>query len=253
MYSGPPASRILPSRLGQLRDTDQVLEQVGQRDRRGLRLHPAGRHHRRQVIDEVAHHLVGGGACPDDDAGADLGHRDGAGTQLLAGLHARDEVLGVRVGRDEPAEVDDAPDAGARRRRREVRRRLEVDAAEVLAGGHRVHEVVGGVDTGQGGVERVGRQRIGLDDLGTLPVPRLEHAAAARSGAHAPAARQEFGHEIRADVAAGAEDQRQRACRVREVHAPRIPSVGVARIARDRSRASAGVGHAPHRRRGARR
>ena len=227
-----------PGRLGVRRDADQVLDQVRERDRRRLRLHPARRHHHRQVVDEVADHLVGGGARTDDDAGAQLGDRHRARAQRVAGLLARDEVLGLGVGRHQPAEIDDAADAARGGGAREVLRRLEVEPAEVAAGGHRVDEVVRGVDAGERGCERFRLQRVGLDQLDVLPLPRLEHLHVARGGAHADAARDERGHEVGADVAAGAEHQRQRR-RVEDV-AERTSADG----------ASAGRGRGGARRRG---
>ena len=197
-------------RLGQRGDADQVLDQVGQRDRRRLRLHPARRHHHRQVVDEVADHLVGGGAGADDDAGAQFGHRNGPGAQRVAGLLARDQVLGLGRGRHESAEIDDAPNAASGGRTREVLGRLDIELAEVAARRHRVDEVVRGVDAGERGHERFRLQRIGLHQLDAAPGARLQHLDVARGGAHAAPSGDEGGHEVGADVAAGAEHQRQR-------------------------------------------
>jgi hypothetical protein len=174
-------------------------------------LHPARRDHQRQVVDQVAHHLVGRGTGADDDAGAQLGDRHRAPAQRLAGLHARDQVLGVGVLRHQAAEVDDAADAGRGGGAGEVLRRHEVEPAEVAAGGHRMHQVVGDVDAGERGGERLRLQRVAADQVDRTPhgivAARLQHLEAARRGAHAPALAEQPRHQVRADVAAGAEDQ----------------------------------------------
>lgn len=80
-------------RLGQPGDRDEVGEQIGQRDGRRHRAYPRRRHHHRQVVHEVADHLVRRGPGADDHAGADLGYRHGALAQHVPGLRARQQVL----------------------------------------------------------------------------------------------------------------------------------------------------------------
>ena len=86
-------------------------------------------------------------------------------------------------------------------------RGLQVQAAEVAAGGHGMHQVVGRVHALQRGGQGFGLQRVGHHDLHPGPVPRLEHGARAPGGAHRHAFAQQPRHQMRADIAAGAEDQ----------------------------------------------
>ena len=71
--------------------------------------------HARQVVDEVADHLVGRRAGPDDDASAYLGDRHAACPQPVSGLLARNQVFRLGIRRHEAAHLDDAPDARIRR------------------------------------------------------------------------------------------------------------------------------------------
>ena len=91
--------------------------------------------------------------------------------------------------------------------RAKLPRGLEIEAAEVLARRHRVDEVVGDVDAGERGRERVGLQRIGLDQLDAFPgcassTLRLRAAARTRR-----ARGEQRGDEVGADVAARAEHE----------------------------------------------
>ncbi len=203
------ATRVVhpASGLVDVPDAHQVFEQVGERDGRGLRLHPLRREHERQVVDQVADHLVRGRAGPDDDAGADFRDRYRALPQPLAGLAAGHEMLGVRVVRNQSAQIDDAAHARGSRRAREVFRGLQVEAAEIAPGSHRMDEVVGHVDAVQRRRERLRPQRVGLDDVHAGPAARLEHLAIAPRGANRAALAQQPDDEIGADIAGRTENQ----------------------------------------------
>ena len=108
---------------------------------------------------------------------------------------------------DQPAEVDDAAHAGLRRGGREMLGGLQVQAAEVGAGGHGMDEVVGGVHTLQRGGQGFGLQRIGDHDFHPGPVPRVEDGARAPGRTHRHAFAQQPRHQVGADIAAGTEDQ----------------------------------------------
>ena len=160
------------------------------------------------MVDEVAHHFVGGRAGADDDARAHLGDRHAARAQPVAGLLARHEVLGRRVAGHEAAEIDDALDACSRGRAREIVGGLEIEAGEIPACRHRVDEVVGDVDVGESGGEGVRRQGIGLDEVDAFPGLCGEHVAVAGGRAHASGASgKKRGDEVGADIAARAEDE----------------------------------------------
>ncbi len=160
------------------------------------------------MVDEVAHHFVGGRAGADDDARANLGDGHGARAQPVAGLLARQQVLGRRVARHEAAEIDDALDTCGRGRAREVVGGLEIEAGESLACRHRVDEVIGNVDIGESRRERGGLQRIGLDQVDAFPWLRGEHLAVAGRSAHgANAGGEQRGDEVGADVSARSEDE----------------------------------------------
>ena len=92
--------------------------------------------------------------------------------QRLLDLQAAGQVRrGGRVGRDQPAEVDDAPHAGGARGRGEALRGRRSRSANVPdpvgAGLHRVDEEVGDVDAVERLVEPVAGHRVAADDLGT--------------------------------------------------------------------------------------
>ena len=98
------------------RGTDQVAQHVADRDRLDPGVQPARHDHRRQPLGQVAEHLEGHRAGPDDHRCLQDGGRDAAGEEDLADLPAgrqmRGELLLIRA---EPAEVDDPADAGLAR------------------------------------------------------------------------------------------------------------------------------------------
>ena len=199
----------LARRVVDVGDRDQVGEQVVERDRRRDRLHPARRHHDGQVIDQVADDFVRGGAGSDDHAGAQFGHRDAAGTQDVTGFGARAQMFRAGVGGDQPAEVDDAPDARRGRCRPEVARCFAVQCTEAAACGHRMHQVIGDVDALQRGGERLRLQGVGGDARHVGPAAGLEHLDVAGGRADALACGQQARHQVGADVAARAENELQ--------------------------------------------
>ncbi len=204
---GPAGVQHLARRFVDEGHAHHVLEQVLQRDRRRLRLHPLRRHHQRQVVHQVADHLVGRRAGANDDAGPDLGDGHRAAAQPLAGVAARHQVLGVGLVGHQAAQVDDAAHAGSGRGGSEVLGGLQVQAAEVAPGGHRVHQVPGGVDALERSTQRRRLQRVGLDELGTGPIARLQHLQVARRRPHREAFARQTGHQVAAHVPGGAEDE----------------------------------------------
>ena len=107
--------------------------------------------------------------------------------QQLRDLVAAAQVLGVL--RAEPAEVDHALDAGARRGLGEVDGGLAVLGGEVAAAAHRVDEVVGGL----GALERLGQARARQH----VALARVALArAAAAEGADVMTAREQLVDEL---------------------------------------------------------
>lgn len=99
--------------------------------------------HEGEFFGEVADDLEGGGAGADDDGGAEGGDRDGSLAEDVVYLFAGAEVGGEVSIWDEAGEVDDLV---AFDPRGEVLGAGGFAFFEVLAGAHRVEEVVGGVD-----------------------------------------------------------------------------------------------------------
>ena len=124
--------------------------------------------------------------------------------------------------RHDPAEVHDAAHAGGLAGLARVLGRAPLDRHEVAAGPHHVHEVEDDVGPGEHRPERLGPQHVGRDALDALPLPRLEHGCVARHGAHVPAGRRERRRQVRAHVAARAEDDGDAAWRRRGVGGVRI-------------------------------
>ncbi len=140
--------------LGCLQHAHEVPDDVGDRDRLGPGVHPARGDHRRQVRDQLAGHLPGHPAVPDDDAGPQHGHRDPALAQQPLHLAAAAEVVGQVVGvLPETAQVDDPahPGVGGRPAERAGGVRVLVHEVGVPEA---VHQVVGGVAALQGRAQR---------------------------------------------------------------------------------------------------
>ena len=95
--------------------------------------------------------------------------------------------------------------------RPKFRGRFAIERAEAAARGHRMHEVERDVDALQRCRERLRPQRVGGDEFDARASARASRTSRiARGGAHALAGRQQARHEVRADVAARAEDEVQR-------------------------------------------
>ena len=93
--------------------TDEVAQHVAHRDGLDAVVDPARRDHGGQPLREVAHHLEGRAARPEDDGRLEHRGRHAAGQEDVTDLPARLEVRGERlVGRVQAAEVDDAPHPG---------------------------------------------------------------------------------------------------------------------------------------------
>ena len=194
---------------GRLRggETHEVLDEVVEGDGLGEGAHPAGRDHDGQVVDEVADDLEGGGARADDDPRADLGDGHGAGAQHVARLAAGGEVGGGHPARLQPAEVNDALHAGGLGGLARVLSGPAVALGEVRAGGHRVHEVVDGVDAREGGGQGVGVEGVGLRKLDAGPLASLQRLEPPSRGPDGVSRRQQPGYKVAADVAGCAQNQ----------------------------------------------
>ena len=109
---------------------DEVADHVVDRDRLGPGAHPAGRDHRRQVVDQLPGHLPGDAAGADDDAGAQHGHRHAGRAEQALDLAPAAQVRGERlVVAAEAAEVDDLLHPGRGGGRTEGARGLGVERA----------------------------------------------------------------------------------------------------------------------------
>jgi hypothetical protein len=185
----------------------QVVEQLVECQGGRSRVDPARRDHHRQVRHEIAHHLEGGGARPDDDAGPELGDRHRPLSEDLPGLDPGGQMHGVDLRGCQATEIDDAPDPGGRRGIGEVARREPVAGRKIGAGHHRMDEVVGDADAIQRPAQGRGLERVGGNELDTPPALGLERGEPSGSGAHAmPVPGQPCG-QVAADIAAGTEDQ----------------------------------------------
>ena len=200
-----------PAASGSSGDGDQVGEQVGQRDGRRARAHPGRRDHHRQVVHEVADHLVGRRARADDHAGAHLGDRHralraaprrsrrataGAASAGWAGSGRRGRRCAARRRRRRPARSSPRPRGRWRRSRcrrpssaRGSRRRRRPRAPRAASPGR---------------ARRPARARR-RTSRGPSSTSTLRAVARTRR----PAA-QQLGHEVAADVAARAEHHVQR-------------------------------------------
>src|SRR5687768_3023927 len=72
----------------------------------------------------------------------------------------------------QPAEVDDAGDAGGGGGAAKIPRSAPIERRESRTGGHGVHQVVGGVHAGERRTERRLVEAIALDDFGRRPARR---------------------------------------------------------------------------------
>ena len=100
----------------QVEGADEVVQDVGDRDRLGAVRQPRhGRQHG-HALGEVADHLEARRARADHDRRLECGGRDRAGEEHVRHLGPRREVPRRRARRPQPAQVDDTSHAGGRRR-----------------------------------------------------------------------------------------------------------------------------------------
>jgi hypothetical protein len=197
-----------PAHLRAVERAGEVVEDVADADRLAAGAHPARRDHHRQALSEVAEDLERGAAGADDHRRPELRDGDAVGRQLGAGLVAAGQVvreIGLVVA--QAAEVNDPRDAGPPCLAGEVAGGPAIPLGEpVLAGTHRVGQVVGDLDPlerrGQGG--RV--QQVGGDDA-VVGEARRQRSRVAAHEDQVVAARPQQGDEAPADVAAGADDE----------------------------------------------
>lgn len=191
---------------------DEVAQDVADGDGLDAGADPAGGDHDGEPFGQVAQHFEGGRAGADDDGGAqDSARHPGAEedlTDLGAGAQVRGQVADRDPRRGEPAEVDDAPDAGRTGLFGEDAGSGAVAVLESGSGAEGVDEVVGDVDAVQGRCDGLGVGDIAADDLGA-PGPRVVAQLLGGPG-QAPDAvsgLQELGHQAASDVTGGSGDQ----------------------------------------------
>ena len=190
----------------------QRLQQVGEQivDPDRLRRHrdPARRDEDREVLHERADHLEREAAGADHDRRAQLDHRNARvaqqATDLEPAAQVRRELLALVR---ETAEVDDPPHARGARRRAEVSRRTPVLLLEAAGRPHRVDQVVGRLDAGQGLGQALARDDVARDDLRLRGDPRRQMLGLARQAADPMSAVLESPQQPPAHVAGGARQQ----------------------------------------------
>ena len=183
---------------------EEVGDQVLDRDRLGLRPHPARRDHDGQPLDEGSDHLERQAPGAEDDRGAELDGRDAGSGQQAADLLAAREVRRQGASRSEPSEVDDPPHARHVGRLAEARRRPPVRLFEPAPDSHRMDEVVGDIAPGESTVERCRVLDVARHDLDPGSRAVLERLGPPDEAPDVVAASLESGQKPAADIAGGA-------------------------------------------------
>jgi hypothetical protein len=130
---------------------------------------PAGRHHHREPLGELADHLEARGAVADDDRRPEGRQVERPLAEDVLDLAARAEVRREAVALlAETAQVDHPLDAGGVGGLDEVAGRAAVALGELAARLHRVDEVVGGLDALEGGLEAPRFEQVPLRDVDSL-------------------------------------------------------------------------------------
>ena len=200
--------------------TDQVVQNVADRDGLYARVEPARCDHDGHPLGQVTQHFKGRGPRPENDCRAQHHGGHPAGQEdladFLAGLQVRAQRLRIRV---EAAEVDDPADPAALRRRDEVLGIGPVPRVEAGTCSHRVDEVVRHVHTTERGRQGARVRRVTLDDV-HLVVPLTVHQIPwpPRHGAHTQARRQKLGDQTPSDVSGDPADKHERMPPVRRLH-----------------------------------
>ena len=127
----------------------EIVQEIVERDRLNPRAHPAGTHHRGEPFGEVAKHLERNAPRTEHHRSSQLHHVDAGGSKSHTDLVAAGEVCGTGSVSECP-DVDDATDVRLRRGASESGREPEVEISKLIAGGHRVNEVVGSAHVRQG-------------------------------------------------------------------------------------------------------
>ena len=186
----------------------QVVQDVVDRDRLDLVVHPLRCRHRRKPVGEVADHLERRRPRADHDPGLQH-HGLDARVDRISPTSARDARCrdSSRVLRVQAAQVHQPPHPGPLRRRDHVACRPRLLGDEVLRRAHRVHQVVDDVDA----VERIG-QRVGfVRSPRTTSTSSRHGTSASLSGLRAMPARaavvQQSRHQPATDVAGRARHQ----------------------------------------------
>jgi hypothetical protein len=179
----------------------QVVQHVADGDRLALGGDPVRRDHHRQPVHEVAEDLERRRAAAEDHRRPEHGERHAAAGQLLLDLAARGEVLAqARPGFAEPAQVDDAREAGVRGDCGERAGERAVVLGVGAAGRHHaVHQVEGRAAALHRRGQVGGIRHVATDDL---------HVRVVVPGAIGQLAR---GADGAADVVAGVEQSRDQA------------------------------------------
>ena len=202
---GAPLARV------QVEGGEQVGDEVLDRDRLRLRLHPAGADHDGQALDERPDELERQAPRAEDDRGAQLDDRDARGGPE----HVARLLPAAEVGREarsrlaEAAEVDDLPHPRGAGRLAEVPGGEAILLLERGARRHRVNQVVRRVDARERRVERLAPQAVARDDLGARGDPGGQALRPPGEAAHAVAALRERAQEPAADVAGRARQEDQ--------------------------------------------
>jgi hypothetical protein len=192
-----------------IRRGGEIGDDVLDRDRLRQVRDPPGHEHHRQPLHQGPNQLEREAAGSDDDRGAELQDGNGAGAQDLADFLPARQVRRQRAGSPESAEIDDAAHPRRGRGLREVARRLTITLGEILAGIHRVDEVVRRINAPHGRGERIRRQHVALHDLHAVADPHPEVRGTPRQAPEALAAIAKGIQQPPADVAARARQQHQ--------------------------------------------
>ena len=167
-------------------------------------VHPLGHHHHRQHLHQAAQHLETGTARPDDDGGAQLGHRHRPGGQNLAHLVATGQMRRQAFGRPKTPEVDDATHPGSRCGITNVGRTAAVGVGKVGSIAHGVHQVVHRVSTGERCLQRRHVEHVTAHHLhGIEPRQARQIARGAGHAHHLMAGSQKLAHQPTTHVARG--------------------------------------------------
>ena len=109
MISSPPMSRVNPAVAGSRQAPQQVVGDVLHSDGLAAGVDPAWANHDRQTFDQMAEHLEGSAAGPNDVGGAQNGRTGAARLEDLGHLQAADQMFREVIPEfSQSAEIKDA-------------------------------------------------------------------------------------------------------------------------------------------------